>query len=87
MSKNLEKLSGQQMQKVYDMIDKDYQTTGKIAETTKIQGLWSGLLYLHGDAEVTLEFAFNSKDKMYLDTLKLMLQDEIKYVDSLLETT
>ena len=83
--KKLEAMAQVQQIKVNDLIDSDYKASGKISNNSKTEGHWSGLLYLHGDSEDTLISAFESRDKERLEILKLMLQDELKYVNWLLE--
>lgn len=83
--KKLEIMAQVQHDKVNSMIDNDYKIMGKISSESEIEGLWSGFLSLHGDSETTLISAFESRDKERLEILKLMLIDELYYVNKLLE--
>jgi len=83
--KKLEMMAQVQLNNTNESIDNDYKTTGKISSKSETEGLWSGFLHLHRDSEDTLISAFESRDRERLEVLKLMLIDELYYVNKLLE--
>lgn len=85
MSVKLEEVANTQYDKVSQMVEIDLADGEKVSKDTKIEGYWSGLLYLHSDTEENLISAFESRDKTRLEIIRLMLEDELKYVDMLLK--